>query len=209
MAEFYHNSVTDKSFQFLAELNKNYKFVLIGGWAVFLYAQALKSKDIDIILDYDELGKLRKNFAVNKNERLKKYEIETGEFDIDIYVPHYSDLGLPAEEIMKSAKTRNGFFVPSLEMLLLLKLYAWQERRGSIKGRKDELDILTLISSEEFVWPDYLRLVNKFNLGLEHKSFVYFLEKVKRVPELKLNEQQASRLKRKIMQEIKNFKDKK
>ena len=205
MTQFYHDSVTDKSFQFLAELNKNCKFVLIGGWAVFLYTQALKSKDIDIILDYGELGKLRKKFTVSKNERLKKYEIKTGEFDIDIYLPHYSDLGLPADYIIKLSKTRGGFLVPSIETLFILKLYAWQSRRGSIKGRKDELDILTMAFLIEFSWPDYLRLINEFNLKIEHKNFVSFLEKTKKVPELNLNEQQISRLKKKIIQEIKKY----
>ncbi len=202
MPQFYHDSVTDKSFQSLAELNKNYKFVLIGGWAVFLYAQALKSKDIDIVLDYNEFGKLRERFTVNKNERSKKYEVKTGEFDIDIYLPHYSDLGLPAESVIKSARIRNGFFVPLLEILFLLKLYTWQRRRGLIKGRKDELDILTMASLTEFNWADYLRLVNEFNLKSEHKNFISFLENTKKVLELKLNEQQTSRLKKKIMQEI-------
>lgn len=201
--EFYHNSVTDKSFQFLKELNKNYEFVLIGGWAVFLYSRSLKSKDIDIILDYDKLGKLQKDFTVNKNDRLKKYEIKTGEFDIDIYVVHYSELGVPTEFIVESAKKRGGFLAPSLEVLFVLKLYAWQRRRGSIKGRKDELDILTLAFLEEFDWPEYLKIINKFNLKTEHKEFISLLKNTKRIPELKLNDQQVSRFKKKITQQIK------
>jgi hypothetical protein len=58
--QFYHEIITEKSFQFLQELKREYEFVLIGGWAVFLYSHSLKSKDIDIIVDYSELAKLKK-----------------------------------------------------------------------------------------------------------------------------------------------------
>jgi hypothetical protein len=41
-----------------------------------LHSKALKSKDIDIIVGYDELEKLKNDFSVFKNGRLKKYEIK-------------------------------------------------------------------------------------------------------------------------------------
>jgi len=202
MSQFFHNNITDKSFQLLVALNENYNFVLIGGWAVFLYTNSLKSKDIDVVLDYGELGKFREEFTVNKNDRLKKYEIKTGEFDIDIYVPHYSELGIPAKEIIKSGNKRKGFLVPRLETLFLLKLYAWGRRRGSIKGRKDELDILCLVSSPEFNYSDYFKMIKKYDFNSEHKNLVSFLKETKKVSELKLNEQQVSKLKKKILPKI-------
>ncbi len=185
--EFYHNTVTDKSFVFLQELQKKYSFILIGGWAVFLYTNALKSKDIDIIVEYDELGRLKQDYTVYKNERLKKYEIKTGEFDVDIYAPHYSDVGVGAETVMKATISRSGFTVPKLEMLFALKLYAWKQRRGTIKGRKDELDLFSLAFLPEF----------KF----EHidDDFRALLSKARSIPELKLNEQQVARLRKKIL----------
>ena len=70
--QYYHNVITEKSFEFLQKLRARYKFILIGGWAVFLYSHALKSKDIGIIVDYSELGKMRKEFNLSKNDRLKK-----------------------------------------------------------------------------------------------------------------------------------------
>lgn len=45
--QFYNEIITQKSFVFLQGLKKEYEFVLIGGWAVFLYSHGLKSKDID------------------------------------------------------------------------------------------------------------------------------------------------------------------
>src|SRR3989338_2603232 len=186
--EFYHGTITDKSFAFLQELRRKYSFVLIGGWAVFLYTNALKSKDIDIIVEYDELGKLKRDFTVHKNERLKKYEIKTGEFDVDIYAPHYSDLGVGAEAVMSATISRSGFTVPKLEMLFALKLHAWKQRRGTIKGRKDELDLFSLAFLPEFNWSSQTI----------DDDFKVLLSSARNIPELKLNEQQVARLRKKI-----------
>lgn len=198
MNQFYHNIIIDKSFQLLQELRKKYNFILIGGWAVFLYSQALKSKDIDIILDYHELNKLKESYAVFKNERLKKYEIKFGDFDVDIYLPHYSDLGIDIEEIQKRSLLREGFNVPEVEILFILKLYAWKNRQGSIKGEKDELDILSLILLPEFNWQKYLDLIKTFKLEEYHQGFISFLKRSRRVKALGINEQKMSRLKKKF-----------
>src|SRR3990167_1979401 len=128
MPEFYHDLITEKSFEILKELRKKFKFILIGGWAVFLYTKSLKSKDIDIIIDYDELGKIKKEYDVSKNERLKKYEVKSGGIDIDIYLPYFSDLGLKAEQAQNYCQNLEGFFVPIPEVLLILKVYAYLDR---------------------------------------------------------------------------------
>lgn len=202
MSEFYHAIIIEKSFKLLQELKKKHDFVLIGGWAVFLYSQALKSKDIDIIVDYEELSKLKGNYAVFKNERLKKYEIKFGEFDVDIYVPHYSDLGIDIEEIKKRLSLREGFHVPEAEVLVILKLYAWDQRRGSIKGEKDALDIFSLILLPEFDCGAYLTLIKDFELERYHERFVELLKKTYRVKELDINDQKLSRLKKKFFQKL-------
>src|SRR3972149_11931751 len=72
LMNFYHNLVTEKSWHLLLTLRKRYRFILIGGWAVFLYTQALKSKDIDLVVEYGELEKLREAFGVSKKDRLPK-----------------------------------------------------------------------------------------------------------------------------------------
>lgn len=202
MPQFYHNLITEKSFQFLLEMKKIYKFILIGGWAVFLYTRSLKSKDIDIIIDYDELGKIKERFALHKNERLKKYEIKPGEFDVDIYLPHYSELGIDIEKIKESAVAREGFVVPQLEILFMLKLYAWRNRRGSVKGQKDELDLFTLAFLPEFDWRAYLDLVKEFSFGEHHKNFTALLKSVKDVKELNINEQKMSKLRKNILNQL-------
>jgi len=197
--QFYHSLVTEKSYEFLQSLKRDYQFILIGGWAVYLYTRALKSKDIDIIVDYDELAKLRESFDVFKNDRLKKYEIKTGEFDIDIYLPHYSELGINAQEIQKKSIAREGFVVPELEILFLLKLYAWGERRGSAKGRKDELDIFSLIFLPEFDSKKYLVHIKKHKMDGLHGDLVALVKNTSRIEELGINEQKMAKLKKIIL----------
>jgi len=79
---FYHNLITDKSWKMLILLRKSYDFILIGGWAVYLYTKVLKSKDIDIVVGFDELERLKHDFEVSKNVRLKKYEARAEEIEI-------------------------------------------------------------------------------------------------------------------------------
>src|SRR4030067_1408413 len=114
--QYYQEVVTQKSWEELVELNKQFEFILIGGWAVFLFTKSLKSKDIDIIVDYSQLNLFRKHYEMFKNERLKKYEIKKEGIDIDIYLPHFSDLGLPVEKLIKYTDRNQSFRVLKKEV---------------------------------------------------------------------------------------------
>ncbi|MEK7065057.1 MAG: hypothetical protein AAB963_01290 [Patescibacteria group bacterium] len=197
--QFYHDIVTDKSFHLLRGLKSKFSFTLIGGWAVFLYTQAMKSKDIDIIVDYGELSEFRQDYVLSKNERLKKYEIKQGEVDVDIYLPHYSDIGIPVERVSESSVSRGGFKVPQLEVLFLLKLYAYSARRGSVKGKKDEMDIFSLGFLPEFNWNKYKKLVAEFSFSNYHELFLSLLSGTQRVPELQINDQKMAKQRKLIL----------
>jgi hypothetical protein len=200
--QYYHEIITQKSFVFLQELRRQFEFVLIGGWAVFLYSHSLKSKDIDIIAGYSELAKMKEKYEVAKNERLSKYEIKTGEFDIDIYLGHYSDLGVDIADIGKNAVIKDGFLVPKLELLFLLKLFAWQNRRGSAKGQKDELDIFALAVLPEFDWNYYGQAVKKYKFEEHSRLFVEFLKATKEIKELAINRQKMAKLRKSILEKL-------
>jgi len=197
--QFYHNIITEKSWQFLREFKKNRNFILIGGWAVFLYSRSLKSRDIDIIVDYDDLGKLKSEFDIFKNERLKKYEIKQGEFDIDVYLPYYSDLGVDIEKIKAKAVSREGFLIPEIEILLMLKLYAWGSRRGSVKGQKDELDIFSLAFLSEFNWQKYLDNTRIFHFENYNNFLIELIKKTKEIKELGINQQKMAKIRKRIL----------
>jgi len=144
---FWHSEAVDASWKLLQELRQRHSFVLIGGWAVWLYTRALKSKDIDMLVDFEELSRMRRDLPIAKNDRLRKYEYRRGMVDVDIYVPHYSDLGLPVEYLMAETRIVEGFRVPEPELLLILKQKAAAGRVGSVKGEKDRIDIMALLAS--------------------------------------------------------------
>lgn len=201
---FYHNLITQKSWELLKNLRRQYDFILIGGWAVFLYSSALKSKDIDLVCEYDVLEKLKSDFAVNKNERLKKYEATGAEVDIDIYVPFYSNPGLPAEALKDFAVSSEGFKTVKKEALAILKQKALKERANTVKGRKDLIDLISLFSLDDFGWSGYKKICRDYQLE-EYADFAKkAIEKVSRLEELDLNVHRMSRLKKKILP---NFRD--
>jgi len=140
--EFWNSLLTEKSWNLLIELRKKpIRFVVIGGWAIYLHTNAHKSKDIDIIIEgYKDLDWLKMNYDLRKNDRLRKYEIKQEEIDIDIYMPFFSKLGLPVEDLLKETEKIEGFEVVNPEALLILKQAAEKERRGSVKGMKDKLE---------------------------------------------------------------------
>jgi len=200
--EYYHDLIIEKSFKILQDLKREFDFILIGGWAIFLYTKALKSKDIDIIVDYDQLEKFKKEFGVTKNERLKKYQAKIEQIDIDVYLPYYSNIGLPVEEVKKYTQSIEGFNVPIPEILLILKTYTFFQRKNTTKGRKDLIDIFSLLSKEMINWQEYKELIKKYNLEEMSEKLKELVSSTKNLPELNLLNHQLSRLKRKILEDL-------
>ena len=143
--EFWNSDITDQSLKKLLDLSKRYRFILIGGWAIYMYTKLQKSRDIDVVVNYDQFRILSNDFSIKKNPSLRNYEIKFQKFDIDIYTPVYSRLALPTEDIITNCTTIENILVPRVEELLILKLGAFDERMNSIKGQKDRLDIAGLV----------------------------------------------------------------
>lgn len=167
MTEYWNESLTEASWESLQDFSKRYDFILIGGWAVYLWSKNHKSKDIDIVIDFETLGQLKQDYDVTKNDRLKKYEIQQDRFDVDIYVKYYSELGFPLEDM--EVTEIEGFTVPVLEDLLILKQNAEIDRRGSVKGKKDAIDILSMLIYCSFDLDRYAEKLEKHDL-LEFKK---------------------------------------
>src|SRR3989304_5263640 len=123
---YYHELVTQKSWEELQKLKKLVDFVLIGGWATYLYTKGLKSKDI--------------------------------------YLPHFSQIGIPIEVLVDKAKSVEGFAVLEINYLVALKIFALQQRGRSLKGRKDMLDIISLIQLESFDYKKTRRILRSHKL---------------------------------------------
>jgi hypothetical protein len=199
---FYHDLITEKSWQILQDLRRKYKFILIGGWAVFLYTKSLKSKDIDLICDYKELEKFKREFDLSKNLRLKKYEIKIDGIDIDIYLPYFSDLGIPVEEISNFIQNVQNFVVVKPEILIILKQKVYQERAGSIKGEKDKIDIVSLLTLPEFDFNFYLSALKKYKLETFRDALIILLKNIRQLPELNLNEHRFAKFRESIFKKL-------
>ena len=200
--DYYHNIITQKSWEELTKLGKTCNFVLIGGWATYLYTKTLKSKDIDILTEYEELGKLRKNYNVTKNERLKKYEARREEIQIDIYLPHYSVIGIPVEDLIKQTTSFEGFTLLKKEWLLSLKIYVLNQRLRSTKGEKDFLDILSLFKTDINA-PQLLKIIKKYKLESAFKVFMEILNERNEALEINLNRHKYKKLKNNIILSMK------
>lgn len=162
--EFWNPIIVDKSWELLKFLRKNFNFILIGGWATYILTKTLKSKDIDMLVDFDELSKLKTKLNIKKNDRLNKYEAKVGGVDVDIYVDGYSKFAIPTSEIVKNTILIDNFKVPKPEILLILKQEAELARGDSIKGKKDRADLISLLMFSDFDFKTYLTLVKKYGL---------------------------------------------
>ncbi len=173
MNEFWNSDLTEKSWEILCELKRKYKFIVIGGWATYLLSKQQKSKDIDIVVDINELQKLKKE-NLSKNDKLKKYEIKTSGIDIDIYADYYSKLTIPSEDLKNFTLNIEGFNVVIPEALLILKQGAELDRGNSLKGQKDKLDIIAILLFCDFNFKEYKRIITKYSLDnyIERLMFI-------------------------------------
>lgn len=192
----------------LTEFSKKYNFILIGGWSIYLYSKLQKSRDIDIIVSYEDFALISNEFTLSKNAVLKKYEIKFTDFDVDIYLPYFSNLTIPPSDILESYTTVvENIKVPVIEALITLKLGAYKDRRESIKGDKDRLDIVGLLLTSDIDFVALDKMFQKYNL----KGFFSLMEEIfqkfdqRLFPYLNLNENTFSKLRKRIMTLIRPF----
>ena len=212
--ELFNEVITEKSRALLFELKETADFILIGGWASWLYTKNIKSKDVDIYINFDDFFRLQNFFlargiSISFNKNLNKYEIKTGEIDIDIYTPDHCSLIIPCKEVLNKNlfKLKDNFKVVLPEVLLILKLDAEKSRRGTIKAFKDRLDILSLLYKEDFNNNLLIKLSKEHNLDLSelldiikksNREYSYFFNEAENLRELK-------KLKLELLKKAKSF----
>lgn len=164
MRDFYHESQTQPAEEALRTLHEIVPdAVILGDWAVFLYSQGQKSTDVDIAVDYAQLGRLKSEFgtALTKTTHLSKYVLELNKVGVDVLVMRLSDSGVPIEDCLEPIHSLAGFRVVSPEGLLALKLCAWMDRKATPKGEKDEADVIALLMSMDMDWTRYGEIAAK------------------------------------------------
>lgn len=186
----------------MQELKKeNFRFIIIGGWAAYLWTRQHKSKDIDVILpNIKDLDFLKQKYELRKNDNLKKYEIKFEEIDLDIYVPYYSQLAISLEDVETSKV--EGFEVVTPEILLILKQGAEFDRSESVKGQKDRIDIMTLLCYSGVNFKKYDELLEKNKLKGYRQRLKEIITNFKDLKHLNLNVKDYSKKKKELLKLI-------
>lgn len=200
--EYWNEIITQKSWSILQKIRKEMDFVLIGGWAVYLWTKSHKSKDIDIVVSQKELGKLKFGYTLNKNDSLKKYEIKIDDVDIDIYLPYYSKLPL-LDSINNHASVIEGFKVLKPEALLVLKQAAEISRKDSEKGLKDRIDIMDLLIQCDINFLTYKNVLEKEKLVELKNRLIEIITKFHEIKYIDLNPRQFKLKKEQLIKSIK------
>lgn len=126
--------------------------IYIGGIAVYLHATNLEQSrsyaefthDADFYISLADMADLRDIEEVTPNRRLSKHQLIKRSFEFDIYTERQASLLVPYDEIAAHSVVYEGIRVAAVEHLLVLKLEAFKDRKGSAKGEKDAKDLLRL-----------------------------------------------------------------
>ncbi len=199
----YDTEFTDVSFEelrrFLKWMNekKGIYPIIIGGWAVYAYKQALGSKDIDVVMptdkDHNEML-LQEYFPANGYDVKKdkyfnpKYyvkEVEdkgrTKEIIVDVFIGEFSKedeegfgIKFHWEKVLQYQELKEieglSLYVPKRELLILLKVIASLERTSKFDKTGDGA-----IPSK--IWKDYHDIAIIISLkNLDTKLLRKFLE---------------------------------
>ncbi|WP_327210879.1 hypothetical protein [Rhizobium leguminosarum] len=121
----------------------------IGGIAVHAYLEhsgeyakyAAQSHDADFVIRVADMADLRDIEALTPNNRLNKQQFVKNGFEFDVYVEGQHNLPVDTADAIVYSVERNGLRVVCPEHLLKMKVFAYNDRKGSVKGDKDEADI--------------------------------------------------------------------
>ena len=89
--------------------------------------------------------------------------------------------------------------MPIPEILLILKTYTYESRKGTTKGKKDLIDVFSLLKKETIDWQKYQELINKHHLEKVNEQLKDLISSTKSLPELDLLNHKISRLKKKAL----------
>lgn len=202
--EFWNSLLTEKSWKKMQDLKKEkFRFIVIGGWAAYLWTKQHKSKDIDVIIpNWKDLEILKERFTLVKNDNLKRYEVKFEELDLDIYLPHYSRLALPIEDLAGETAKIEGFEVVLPEILLILKQGAELDRKDSVKGQKDRIDIMTILCYAKIDFNKYRELLAKNNLEKYRPRLKEIITTFRDIKHLNMNLKEFAKIKKDLMKNI-------
>jgi len=168
--QFWNREATERSLRLLGSLASRSDFVLIGGWAVYLYVGAQKSQDIDIVIGYDGLNYFRQ-FGISEYPRSKiKYSVVEGVV-IDLFVEEFidPDMPFPSSIVLNNYVRIQNIKVVDRNILLLLKLWGYFSA-DETKHRKDIIDVVSLLFYGDIDLGKVNEYVEKYKIGRRKSS---------------------------------------
>ncbi|MEM4071788.1 MAG: hypothetical protein QXL63_00385, partial [Candidatus Micrarchaeaceae archaeon] len=158
-------------------------FVLIGGWAVFMYTRQQMSLDLDIAIGYESLEYFRKYGIKDYKNISIKYSVIDGTY-VDLFIEDFSDreLPFPVRVILNNYTTIEGIKVVNKELLLLLKLWGYL-RADQQKIRKDILDVLALLLYGDIDLEKFKNYIEEYGIPAD-RSVNVLLEYIDKKPQV-------------------------
>lgn len=126
-----------------------------------------------------------------------------GQVQIDVYLPHYSELGIPVQLLREKTRELEGFTLLAPDYLLALKIYILSQRARTPKGEKDFIDCLALLQSGVSDLKEVTTILKAHGLSESKDAFLKLLDEYRELPELDLNPHPLARLKKRILTTLK------
>ena len=115
---------------------------------------------------------------------------------------HVMTDNIPVEDLKDHTTKIENINVVIPEILLILKQGAELDRKYTIKGNKDQIDILTLIIYSDIVFKKYNLLLKKYNLEHYSKRLKEIIKKFKDTDYLNMNLREFKLKKEKLLKKI-------
>lgn len=128
--------------------------VVLGGWATYLRTGLAKSHDIDVIVDYATLERLRSQLQLQSSRHVggQEFEANLEGVAVDIYPVYQSKLGqrlqFPVEVLLSQSEKIEQVKVLSAEAQFVAKMAALLDRSDTLPGEKDRQEMWALLSNE-------------------------------------------------------------
>jgi len=202
MKEYYSQEITDPSLDELRELARWYNKtlgnhpIIVGGWAVYLYARGLGSKDIDMVFPdaksmhvtlayyFASHGYSEKRTSMFDKEFVKK--VKTERMEVEIIVDAVAanriiqiksgKVSIPWSWVKKNCVDKDIgkaiLYIPTLEALLSYKLGAILGRNEQLRQASDPGQVQHFRSK---VWKDVYDAISLSQFEVDQKKIEGFL----------------------------------
>lgn len=168
--QYWNRESTNASLRLLRSMPKELDFVLIGGWAVYMYIGAQKSQDIDIVIGYDHINYFRQ-FGINEYRGGKVRYSNVNGVIVDLFIEDYidTDMPFPSAIIGDNYVKIENIKVVDKNLLLLLKLWGYFSA-DEIKHRKDIIDVVSLLFYGGIDLRNVKEYADRFRIGKRKSS---------------------------------------